>query len=181
MAQQLARTNGSQLSAQPANTVAQAIQTLTQFPKAGRKVAASASERLFACYPQATPNRPQEYTAAVIALLEEYPAEIVERVTDPKTGLATRCKFLPTIAEITEALERAMEPHRKAWRDRHDQQTALPPPGRVEPTPEERERVQKLTESIRKIGTTDPLEDLRNQAKAMRDANSQPKQSERQG
>jgi hypothetical protein len=103
---------------------------------------------LFACYPHATPNRPKEYTAAVVALLAEYPAEVVAVVTDPRRGLATRCKFLPTIAELTEALESEMEPHRQAWRKEQEKRLALPRPSPPKRTPEEIERVQAMTRNL---------------------------------
>jgi hypothetical protein len=152
MAQEIARTSGetigSTLSTGSTSTVAQAIATLGRFPKAGPKPAANAVERLFGCYPQATPNRPREYTAAVVSLLAEYPQEIVDAVCDPRSGVATGCKFLPTIAELTEALEAEMAPHRRAWREQYDKRTALPAPGRVEPSEESKERVRKLAQGI---------------------------------
>lgn len=40
------------------------------------------------------------------------------RVTDPRTGLAGRCQFLPTVFEVRQACEREMLPIREA--QRHD-------------------------------------------------------------
>ncbi len=83
-----------------------------------------------------------------MAALAEYPDEVLAKLVDPRVGIATKCKFLPTIAELTEALEAEMEPHRKAWRDEHEKRTALPryePPKR---TPKEIERVQEITRNL---------------------------------
>lgn len=45
------------------------------------------------------------YLAAAAAVLAEYPPEVVEYVCDPRTGLARHLKWLPTIAEISEACQ----------------------------------------------------------------------------
>jgi hypothetical protein len=130
------------------NSLAKAIQTGTAFPKTGAKHAAARVEQLISCYPSHTPNDPQKYLTAVVAVLAEYPPEVVNVVCDPRTGIATRCKFLPTIAELTEALEREMEPHRKAWRDRYEQRTALPRQERIEPSEDSKERVRLMAADL---------------------------------
>jgi hypothetical protein len=65
--------------------------------------------QLFGCYRKGEANDPDVYTAAVAAILAEYPPEIVDFVCDPRTGLPRRLKWLPTVAEIAEACERRME------------------------------------------------------------------------
>lgn len=82
------------------------------------------------------------------ALLAEYPREVVEVVCDPRRGLATRCKFIPTIAELTEALESEMEPHRQEWRKEQEKRSALPRPDPIKRTPEEIARVQEMTKNL---------------------------------
>jgi hypothetical protein len=103
---------------------------------------------LFACYPHATPNRPKEYTAAVISLLAEYPQEIVDRVCDPRSGIATKCKFLPTIAELSESLESLMGPHNREWLERWRRSREPERVSQGKPTPEQIERVRKLAASV---------------------------------
>ncbi|MGA7810304.1 hypothetical protein [Bradyrhizobium sp.] len=61
--------------------------------------------QLFGCYRKGDANDPEVYTAAVAAIFSEYPASIVDYVCDPRTGLPRRSKWLPTIAEITEACD----------------------------------------------------------------------------
>lgn len=43
-----------------------------------------------------------EYVPAITAVMESYPITVQERLSDFRTGIPARCKFLPTIAEIVE-------------------------------------------------------------------------------
>lgn len=143
------------------------------FPKAGPEPAAAAASRLLAFYPSQTPNSPKEYMAAVISLLAEYPREVIDIVCDPRRGIATRCKFLPTLAEVSEALKSEMEPHNRAWAREREKRKAAPRRTRPEPTKEERERVQKISESLKGLGSHDPIEELRKEARRLRDSKPQ--------
>lgn len=40
------------------------------------------------------------YTAAMIATLAQYPEHIIQAVCDPRTGLPSRSKWLPTVSEV---------------------------------------------------------------------------------
>lgn len=144
----VARTSGAIRSKEPPNTVAEAIETLSPFPKSGSRNAATAASRLLSFYPSQTPNSPREYLAAVTALLADYPQEVVDKVCDPRTGIATRCKFLPTIAEISEELSGHMLVHNRNWREEYRRQQEAPRVEREKPTPEQIERVRKLAESV---------------------------------
>lgn len=145
MAQEVtARTSSALSSTKPASSVIEAIRGLSRFPKAGPAPAAKAATQLLSFYPAQTPNSPKEYTAAVISLLAEYPSEVIDVVCDPRRGLATRCKFLPTVAELTEALESEMEPHRQAWRRERELQRSLPRYEAPKRSQEEIDRVVKL-------------------------------------
>jgi hypothetical protein len=42
---------------------------------------------------------------AIAATLADYPREVAEHVTDPRSGLPAKCKFLPSVAEVREACE----------------------------------------------------------------------------
>lgn len=48
-------------------------------------------------------QNPEGFLATVATILAEYPQEIVEYVTDPRTGLQRRLKFPPSPAEVVEA------------------------------------------------------------------------------
>lgn len=146
MAQEIEKTSQTNTSviSQPCGTVAEAVKTLGRFPKLGQDRASTATSLFLGQWPSQKPNDAATYIAGVVALLSEYPAEVVAIVTDPRRGLATRCKFIPTLAEIRESLESEMEPHHQAWRKEQEQRRALPrydPPKRSQ---EEIDRVVKL-------------------------------------
>ena len=56
--------------------------------------------RLLGCFRAGDANDPETYTAAVIAVLNRYPIEVIREVTEPATGLPSISKWLPTISEI---------------------------------------------------------------------------------
>lgn len=62
---------------------------------------------MFSCYRRDEAHDPQVYIAASAAVLGCYPKTVIERVTDPRTGLPSDLKFLPSVAEIREACDRA--------------------------------------------------------------------------
>ncbi len=71
---------------------------------------------LLACYRRGEAEDPEIYVAAVAALLDGYPEDVRAFVADPRTGIAGRVKFLPTLSEVKDACEDAMEPRRYAER-----------------------------------------------------------------
>ena len=79
-----------------------------QQPPANPEYAAERARLMLGCYPNGRANDPDTYVAAVAAILSEYPQAVVQRVTDPRTGIARKVKFLPSIAELSEACERAL-------------------------------------------------------------------------
>lgn len=62
-----------------------------------------------ACYRKGEASDPELYGAAVAAVLADYSADVVEYVTDPRTGLPSKQQWLPTIKEIKEACDVAVE------------------------------------------------------------------------
>lgn len=67
---------------------------------------------MFGCYRKQEANDPEIYVAAVTAVLSEYPQPVIETVTDPRSGLPSRLKWLPSVAEVREECERYMWPLR---------------------------------------------------------------------
>lgn len=86
---------------------------------------------LLGCYRTGDANDPDVYSGAVIAVLSDYPLEIIKRVVDPRHGLPSTSKWLPTIAELKDALEAEMAPIRRE-EDRQEREreyrASLPPP-----------------------------------------------------
>lgn len=64
---------------------------------------------LCGCYRKDEAADPQIYAAAVGAVLDEYDDEIVALVTDPRTGLASKCQWLPTVKEVRDLCEEIKE------------------------------------------------------------------------
>lgn len=64
--------------------------------------AAERAQMMFGCYRKGDANDPETYTAAVAAILSEYSPDVVQRVTDPRTGIPRRMKFMPNPAEVSE-------------------------------------------------------------------------------
>lgn len=77
-------------------------------------VASRRSAILLGCYRKGDAEEPEIYAAAVASVLATYPQEIAYRVTDPRTGLAGRSQWLPTVAEVRAACEAEMAPTRAA-------------------------------------------------------------------
>lgn len=97
-----------------------------------------AKKMLFGSYPNGSPRDPEVYGLAVTGLLSKYPTDVIFRVCDPINGIPTKCSFLPTIAELSAALNDEMKPIWAALR--HQKQLAqLPKPSTQ--TPEERARI----------------------------------------
>lgn len=67
---------------------------------------------LLGCYRKGDAEDPETYSASVAAVLSTYPQEVAYRVTDPRTGLAGRSQWLPTVAEVRAACEAEMAPSR---------------------------------------------------------------------
>ena len=67
---------------------------------------------LLGCYRKGDAEDPETFVAAVASVLASYPQEVAYRVTDPRSGLPGRSKWLPTPAEVREACEAEMSPAR---------------------------------------------------------------------
>jgi hypothetical protein len=74
------------------------ISVLTQSPA----YCLNRAKLLFSCYRKDEAHEPEVYAAAVGAVLSGYAREVVDRATDPRSGIAAKQKWLPSIAEVTE-------------------------------------------------------------------------------
>lgn len=73
-------------------------------------MAAQRSRLLVGCYRIGEAADSEVYATALVAMLSNYPEAVVMRVTDPRTGLAGRSQWLPTIFEVRLACEGEMKP-----------------------------------------------------------------------
>ena len=60
---------------------------------------------LFGCYRKGDANDPDTYTAAIAAILAEYPVDVIRDVTDPRVGLPRKLSWLPTVKEVSDACD----------------------------------------------------------------------------
>jgi len=68
-----------------------------------RAYAASRAGLMFGCYRKAEASAPEIYAAATAAVLSEYPQEIIDYITDPRTGLPSNSQWLPSVFEVRKA------------------------------------------------------------------------------
>jgi hypothetical protein len=69
-------------------------------------IASRYATQLFSCYRLSEASDPELYVANVAATLCEYPESVVSKVCH-RTGLPKQSKWLPSIFELVEALEKA--------------------------------------------------------------------------
>ncbi len=126
-----------------------------------KRVASERAAILLGCYRRDEVSDPEIFTRGVVAVLMDYPEEIVRRITDPRGGIPSRLKWLPTIAEVKEACETEMAPvrRRREREEREARSRALI--ARALPAPPEREAeiadgLQRLARELRsRFGLSD--------------------------
>lgn len=57
------------------------------------------------CYRKNEVEDAEVYIAALAALLSQYPIAVIDYVADPRTGIASSCKWLPSLAEVKDLCE----------------------------------------------------------------------------
>lgn len=72
--------------------------------RASEVEAADAGKALLGLYPARQVHDAETYSRGVVAVFMASELDFVRRVVDPVTGLPSRMKFLPTMAEINEAI-----------------------------------------------------------------------------
>src|SRR5262245_15071896 len=65
---------------------------------------------LLGCFRKGDANDPKIYTRAIVAVLSDYPEEVIKRVVDPRTGIPSRQDFMPTIKELKDACDEIYGP-----------------------------------------------------------------------
>ena len=68
---------------------------------------------MFACWRKTDADTPQVFFDAAVAILADYPEEIIITVTDPRIGLPSRLKWPAQPSEVKEACEELMGPIRR--------------------------------------------------------------------
>jgi hypothetical protein len=104
--------------------------------------ALKATRQLLGCFRTGEANDPAIFAAAVAAVLSDYPLEIIQYVCDPRTGLPSSSKWMPTAAEVKAACE-----GRATWLakiDRFENFGKKRPTYERQPTEAERKRVARM-------------------------------------
>ena len=101
------------------------------------------AEMLVGSYPNANPGDPATYMRAMRALLGGYPATVVAAIANPRTGIVTKCKFPPTMAEIEEFAAPYLARMQASLK--RDRETVLQIEQRDEPVSDE-ERQQRVSQ-----------------------------------
>jgi hypothetical protein len=78
--------------------------------------AAEAARTLIGMYPARQVHDAEIYSKAITTVFMAAQYDFVRRVVDPVNGLPSKCKFLPTVAEITEALNAENVRRFSLWR-----------------------------------------------------------------
>lgn len=60
---------------------------------------------MFGCYRKAEASDPEIYAAATASVLSEYSQEVIDYITDPRTGLPSRSQWLPSVFEVRQACD----------------------------------------------------------------------------
>jgi hypothetical protein len=101
------------------------------FEPCDRDFAADRARLLVGCYRKTDAADPEVYARAIVAVLMRYPKPVVIAVTEPATGIPSKIKWLPSIAEIVDACDAEMAPilrQRERNRIAEERKRALPPP-----------------------------------------------------
>lgn len=64
---------------------------------------------IFSGYRKDQFSDPEGYSDSLEMVLGQYPDDVILAITDPRTGVQSRCKWPPTIAEIIEAANGQMQ------------------------------------------------------------------------
>jgi hypothetical protein len=101
---------------------------------AAPELAVQRARLLVGCYSKADFADPEIAARAFVSVLARYPESVVIAVTDPATGMPSKLKWPPSIAEVVEACNEAMAPilrefDRKMVAHRQARLRAAPPPG----------------------------------------------------
>lgn len=75
--------------------------------------------RLLGYYPAREVNDADTFVTVIAAVFAAFPPSLGKRVLHPVHGLAGRLKFLPTVADVVEALKAEQERRRKIHGNAH--------------------------------------------------------------
>lgn len=96
---------------------------------------ARAAKLLLGCYRAGDASDPEVYVSAVMAVLGSYSQAVIAAVVDPRNGLPSKLKWLPSVAEIKDECEYHAEKEAAAERWEEARNAARLPPPAPKPRP----------------------------------------------
>ena len=63
------------------------------------------AQLMLSCYRRDDAHDPAIYLRAVVSVLMKHPSEVVMAVTEPASGIPSKVKWLPSVAEVVDACE----------------------------------------------------------------------------
>lgn len=76
-------------------------------------LAAERTKLLLDCFRTGGASSPETFVTAVAATLARYPDQVIYEVTDPRSGLPSKLTWMPSIKEVADACNAALEPIRQ--------------------------------------------------------------------
>ena len=123
-------------------------------------------EQILGSYPPRKDGDFRGYATTLAAVLEGQPIAVVEEIAHPARGIATRCKFLPTAADVTDMIVELRQPdpidqavrRQESLREQAISARRQTKAVRDERTPESKARVKALAEDFRRSVAEQELE-----------------------
>lgn len=113
------------------------------------KEAAELVTVLMGCYRRGEVESPEIFVRAAIAMFRTFPFSACRAVVDPVKGLPSKLKWLPSIAEIREALDAEIAPSLRMAERENARRQAAPLLAAPVVTAEQRERAVARWEAMR--------------------------------
>lgn len=103
-----------------------AVSTQT-IDRATSEQARQAVAAILGCYPPRNGNSDEAavYVASLAMVLEGQPLDVVQKMANPVGGLASRCKFMPTVADVTAMLVELNRPPPRDIRAEAEEQARI--------------------------------------------------------
>ena len=133
-------------SLQPLITSSKKLATISQESAAKAEFVTTRARLLLGQFRKGEANDPATFVRSVAAVLARFTDEIIVAVTDPRTGLASKGDWLPTVREVSEECLRQHGEQRRRWEAIERDRMQLEQRKRAERTREAAPTLEQLRE-----------------------------------